>query len=90
MKIELDPKTIDAIAYKAGRIAAKLAVKMLKEQQEDVPEMVTTEEAARMLGITPGRMRQIKNRFPHTKSGECRQGKLLFKRDSILQAYTQG
>lgn len=68
-----------------ARKVAALVGKNLEEQAP--PEMVTTEEAARILHITPGRLRHIKNRFPHVKAGGAKQGKLLFKRDALLENY---
>lgn len=81
--MELSRKQIDEIAYRT----AVIVIKKLKEQQDDVPEMVSTAEAAKILGITAGHMRRIQHRFPHVKAGENKQGKLLFKRDALLQHY---
>ena len=81
--MELTKRQIDEIAYRT----AVIVIKKLKEQQDDVPEMVTTEEAARILNVTPGHMRRIQHKFPHIKSGENKQGKLLFVRDALLQHY---
>ena len=79
MEIELSQRTIDAIARKA----ALIVVKKLKEKS-DFPEMVTTRQAAAILKITPGRMRQIAERYPHIKQGDSKQGQLLFVRDALL------
>lgn len=70
-----------------ARKVAALVGKNLSEQAP--PEMVTTEEAARILHITPDRLRHIKDRFPHVKSGGAKQGKLLFKRDALLENYSR-
>lgn len=83
MEIELSQKTIDQIAYKVCLMLQK------KTGGPDQPEMVTTREAARILCISEGRMRQIKNRFPHIKNGDSAQGKLLFKRDALLAEYAK-
>ena len=48
-------------------------------------EMVGVKEAARILGISEGRMREIKDKFPHIKSGYYQQGRLLFVRSSLLE-----
>lgn len=82
MELELSKRQMDEIAYKT----AVIVLRKLKEK-EDVPEMVSTAEAARILGVTPGHMRRIADRFPHIKAGENRQGKLLFKRDALLPNY---
>ena len=81
MELELSQKTIDAIAYKAATIVVK---KLNDKKNEILPEMVTTKEAAAILKITPGRMRQIAARFPHIKQGENKQSKLLFVREALL------
>lgn len=86
MEIELSQRTIDAIAYRAATIIMQ---KMKKAQKtgSDLPKMVSSREAAAILGITPGRMRQIAERFPHIKQGDNKQGKLLFVRDALLENY---
>ena len=73
---------MDELARKVAVIVAK----RLREQQ-DVPEMVTTEEAARILGVTPGTMRRNAHKYPHVKGGDNKQGKLLFVRGALLQNY---
>ncbi len=86
MEIELTQRTIDAIAYRTAVIVMQKLKKAQKESQ-NLPKMVSTREAAAILGITPGRMRQIAERFPHIKQGEHKQGKLLFVRDALLENY---
>lgn len=81
MEVELSKKTIDKIA----RRAALLVVAKLREDQKHPPEMVTTREAAAILGISPARMRQIADRFPHIKKGEKQQGPLLFLRKALIK-----
>ena len=86
MTIELTAKDIDAIAYKA----AKIVVRLLNEHNGDdgkTPVMVSTKEAAAILHISPGRMRQIAGRFPHIKQGNSKQGKLLFVKDALIDNY---
>ena len=82
MEIELSQRQIDAIAYRVALIVAKRL-----QEQDDRPEMVSTKEAAAILHITPARMRQIADRFPHVKQGDNPQGKLLFVRKSLLEQY---
>lgn len=86
MPIELTAKDIDAIAYKA----ATIVVRLLKKHNSDdakAPVMVSTREAAAILHISPGRMRQIAERFPHVKQGNNKQGKLLFVKDALIENY---
>lgn len=86
MPIELTAKDIDAIAYKAATIVVSLLQKP-KVNDGKTPVMVSTREAAAILHISPGRMRQIAGRFPHVKQGNSRQGKLLFVKDALIENY---
>lgn len=81
MEINLSSRDIDAIAYKVALI---LTNKMKGQASDEVPEMVTTAEAAKILHITPKRMREIAHRYPHVKRGDSRQAPLLFVRKSLL------
>ena len=86
--MELSDRQINEIVYKL-RVALRKDIKaMLADTRQ--PDMVTTKEAAAMLGITPGRLRQIvckdPYRYPHTKKGDGqKQGQLLFVREGILK-----
>lgn len=64
-----------------------LAIKDLEVKQND--EWLTTSEAARMLGLSPFRLRMIKDRFDHKKCGDTQSGRLLFKKSSLLENYTR-
>lgn len=68
MKIELDDKTIEKLA---SRI-----VEMSKETDEK--ELISTIEAARLLRVSPDRMRKIKDKYPHIKVGQNGQSRILF------------
>lgn len=87
MELTLSQRDRDAIVQQL-RIALRKDIKaMLADTRQ--PDMVTTKEAAAMLGITPGRLRQIvckdPYRYPHTKKGDGqKQGQLLFMREGIL------
>lgn len=83
MEITLSQRQVNAIAYQVALILDKHQSE--RERRSEEEEMVTTKEAARILGITPGRMRQIANRYPHVKRGESKQGKLLFVKKSLLE-----
>lgn len=81
MEMELSQKTIDAIAYKVVKI-----LKREMKQADEIPEMVSTAEAAKILNITPEYMRAIGSRFPRVK-GEGRNGRVLYVRSALLQNY---
>lgn len=80
MEIELSQRAIDAIAMKVAVIVEK----RLREK-EVFPDLVTTEEAARILHISKVRMRQIADQYPHIKAGDSRNSRLLFERKYLLQ-----
>lgn len=80
MELELSERAIDQIARKVALIVAK----KIKEKTTP-PEFVTTNEAAAILRITPGRMRAIADKYPHIKKGEGKQGRLLFVRDALYK-----
>ena len=82
---KIDQSSIDAIAYKA----AKIVVSDLEKSEEAPVEMVPVSVAARILGISEDHMRRIKDKFPHIKNGNNKQGRLLFVRDALLKEYAK-
>jgi hypothetical protein len=78
-EVKLDYDTIRAIA--------KEVAKLIK--RDELPDFVTTTEAASILGISTGRMRQIKDKFPHVKKGADRQSKLLFRKADLMRKATE-
>lgn len=83
--ITLSDRQMEAIASKTARILYR----KLREEEESPAEYVSVKEAAHILGITQNHMRRIKNNFPHIKNGQNSQGRLLFKRDSLLPEYAK-
>lgn len=73
----LDTYTIRAIAEEV--------VKVMEEKKS--PTLVTTEEAAKMLGISTRRLRQIKHKFGYVKAGDSKQGRLMFDADRLHRCY---
>ncbi|MBR3783987.1 MAG: hypothetical protein IKJ78_05955 [Bacteroidales bacterium] len=86
MELTLSQRQMDEIVHKL-RVALREDMKMMLKK-ELPPEMVTTSEAAKMLGITPDRLRHIAshdpNRYPHTKRGDSKQAPLMWVRDALL------
>ena len=76
---KIDQTSIDAIAYKAAK----------KKCEEPQLEMVPVSVAAKILGISEDHMRRIKDKFPHIKNGNNKQGRLLFVRDALLKEYAK-
>lgn len=75
--------------YDIARITAQLVRQQLQSAiAQQYPERVSCKEAARILGITPGHLRKIASRYPHTKTTEGKQGRLLFVRDALFNPPT--
>lgn len=91
MRISFDDRSVTYAQFleDVSRKVAHLVYKSIKKDMEQQPEMVSTAEAAKILSISPDRMRRIKDRFPHIKEGENQQGKLLFVRDALLREYAK-
>ena len=75
--IRLDKPTIRAIAEEV--------VRLLQEKDD---EFVSSEEAAKILGVTPAWLRRTKHKYPHLKQGDDKRGRLLFQKAALLQKYT--
>lgn len=67
--------------YDINRIAIRV-VELLRRYDD---EMVTTEEAAKILGVTPGTVRRNKGKYVHTKTGDGKQGRLMFAKSSLMK-----
>lgn len=80
---KLDPKTVDNIAYKA----AKIVINELRKKEQPEQDLVSVREAARMLGVSEDYLRRIKDRFPHVKSGDSKQGRILFVKNALIPSY---
>lgn len=50
-------------------------------------EYVDSNEAARILGVSANYLRQVKDKYPHIKAGNKDQGRLLFRRDALLNEF---
>lgn len=57
-----------------------------KKDDDDKDKWVTTEEASKILGITPKHLRTIRDRFPHIRVGG-EYGRLLFEKEQLLRCY---
>ena len=55
-----------------------------KKMELEGEEYLTTREAAEFLRISTDRLRHLKDRFPHIKTGGENQSKLLFLKSGIL------
>lgn len=70
-----------------AQTTTKMVITQLRSMRDlSESEMVDTREAARILGVSPAYLRQIKDRFPHKKSGSTQQGRVLFRREDLLKS----
>lgn len=76
----------DLIAKRTAPIVIKQLCEMHVDESND---LIDSREAARLLGLTPNYLRSMKDKFPHVKVGDNRQGRILFKRSELLTNYTK-
>lgn len=70
-----------------AQTTTKMVVTQLRSMRElSETEMVDTREAARILGVSPAYLRQIKDKYPHVKSGSTQQGRVLFRREDLIKS----
>ena len=69
-----------------------LAKEMVKEMQKvkdetKEPELITVKEAAETLNLSEAYVRKIKDKLPHVKQGNNKQGRILFVKEGLMDAY---
>ena len=73
-----------------AKTTTKMVVTQLRSMRElSDTEMVDTREAARILGVSPAYLRQVKDKFPHVKTGNSQQGRILFRRDDLIKSISK-
>ncbi len=78
------------LAEMTARRTATIVIKQLSEMHVgESNDLIDSKEAARLLGLTPNYLRSMKDKFPHVKVGDNRQGRILFKRSELLANYTK-
>ena len=65
---------------------------MVKEMQKvkdetKEPELITVKEAAETLNLSEAYVRKIKDKLPHVKQGNNKQGRILFVKEGLMDAY---
>ena len=83
MTIELDERTLNQLAQKV----ATIIVRKLRNDGTTDQRLISCNEAAKRLGITPGRLRKIKGQFSFVKRGTDKQAKLFFDADRLISEY---
>lgn len=73
----LDRKTIRDIAEEVVN----------EMERRKKPQLVTTKQAAEILGISPRRVREIKDKLGYVKTGENTQGRLMFDTTTLVERY---
>jgi hypothetical protein len=81
MRIEYDPVFI--------KLLAKEVVKEMRrtEKEQPEPELISCKDAAALIGVSEDYVRKIKDRLPHVKQGSNNQGRLLFIKEGLMEAY---
>ena len=74
MEVTLSSSSVERIAQRVADIL----------QHRQTPNLCTTSEAAKILGISPSYLRRIADRYPHIKQGEGKQARLLFRKEALL------
>ena len=81
--VKLDTKTINTIASKT----ATIVIGKLRKDNTTEKDMVTSAEAARILGISQSYLRTIKDNFRYVKGSGKKSGRILFEKDSLIEGY---
>lgn len=71
----------------SDKVADKVMKRLGKTTIDAQDEMVDSKEAAKMIGVCPAYMRQLKDRIPHVKVGQHKQGRILFKKADVINAF---
>ena len=81
MRFEYDQKFI--------KLLAKEMVKEMQKVKDEAkePELITVKEAAETLNLSEDYVRKIKDKLPHVKQGNSKQGRILFVKEGRMDAY---
>lgn len=71
----------------AAMVADEVVKKMRSVRNVADTEYVDTDEAARILGMSPNYLRAVKDRYPHIKAGDTKQGRIMFRRDALMNKF---
>lgn len=80
-------KEMQELVRQIAETTTKMVITQLRSMRDlSESEMVDTREAAKILGVSPAYLRQIKDKFPHKKSGTTQQGRVLFRREDLIKS----
>lgn len=88
MEIELSYNSIRRLADELAPRVAKI-IKADLQKKEEQEEWVRTAEAAAILGISEKWLRTTKDRYPHIKNGDSKQGNIMFLRSGLIKSYAK-
>lgn len=71
----------------SDKVADKVLKRLGKMPVDAQDEMVDSKEAARMIGVSPAYIRQLKDRIPHVKAGQHKQGRIFFRKADVISAF---
>ena len=71
----------------AALVADQVVKKLKGVRNLSEAEYVDANEAARILGVSANYLRQVKDRYPHIKAGDQKQGRIMFRRDALLKEF---
>jgi hypothetical protein len=71
----------------AALVADQVVKKLNGAQNLSQNEYVDAKEAARILGVSPNYLRTMKEKYPHVKFGDYKQGRIMFRRDALLNQF---
>lgn len=69
------------------RVVEKLVQALNEKKENSDPDLIDTNEAARILGISRAYLLSIKDKFGYIKLGDTKQSRIFFKRDDILAEF---
>ena len=71
----------------AAMVADQVVKKLAGVRNVSDSQYVNSVEAARILGVSPNYLRAVKDKYPHIKAGDRKQGRIMFLRESLLQEF---
>lgn len=83
--LTLTEKQLDAIANEVYNRLMKSHRIATKRHEACKDDMLTSKEAARMLGMTSTYLLSIKDQFRYVKTGDNKQSRVLFYKEDILE-----
>ena len=84
IKFEYDTKFIKLLAKEVVKEMQRIA-----ENKPEEPEYLSSKAAAEYLGVSEDYIRKIKHKLPYVKQGKNNQGRLVFFKQGLFDAYIE-